>query len=271
MFESLKVDLHIHSNLSDGELSPNQIFEISQKRGLNVISITDHDCIDGSILINSSDKLKVIIGAEMSTIYKDNNVHVLGYFNNREDAIEFNKIIKNLQMNRIERAKNVIELLKVKKNIEIDINNLMFSKSINRKNIADEIIKKYPFMKKKEVFKLISKGGECYIPSSKIPTAKMVEYLHNHNALAIIAHPVLVKDFEIAEFIAMGIDGLEAIYPQNTKKDTIRLLSLCKDNNLLITGGSDFHDFEDQKHGIIGDFFAYGNQIKEFLEKIGVK
>lgn len=271
MFKDLKVDLHMHSNFSDGVFSPLEIIEIAKQRKMDIISLTDHDCLDGSIELFLTKKIKSIIGVEMSTVNKESNVHILGYFRDLENALKFKEKILDLQEKRNNRAKEIAELLKEKKNIIIDINSIKGAKVINRKNIADEVMKKYPSIKRQEIFSLISRGGDCYVQSFKIETNKLVDMLHKHNALAIVAHPVLIKRFDINEFLEMKIDGLEAIYPRNTVLETEKFVNLCIENDLLITGGSDFHEFGDLMHGEIGKFYVSGKQVEKFLRRVGVK
>ena len=116
----MKVDLHIHTTYSDGVFSPEKIVDTAIEAGLNAIAITDHDNVLAyPIAVNYAQKiakdtgtkaLEILPGVEINTIYKDVEIHILGYFMNREDN-DFQEMLKTQQKARIEQTEEIIHLL----------------------------------------------------------------------------------------------------------------------------------------------------------------
>ena len=114
----MKGDYHIHTCYSDGIYTPEQIVDLAIEGGLNVISLTDHDNVlsyqiakDYLERENKKDKLEIIRGIEVNTIYENNEVHVLGYFMDVNNS-DFQEMIKTQQQARINQTHEILELLK---------------------------------------------------------------------------------------------------------------------------------------------------------------
>ncbi len=108
------------------------------------------------------------------------------------------------------------------------------------------------------------------MPFSPLSTKEVIDLLHRNNAIAIWAHPVLSKGkIDEKDILAMGIDGIEGIYPENTEEDTVHYQKLAKKHKLLLTAGSDFHD--DISHSEIGTCYLEGKNLEVFLDKINTK
>ena len=126
-----KTDLHIHTYFSDGVFSPERIVDTAVDVGLEAIAITDHDNVLAYDVAQNhikekglEDKIEIIRGIEVNTLYKNNEVHILGYFMNTKDK-NFQELIKNQQQARIKQTKEIITLLSKKEGIKIkfeDIN-----------------------------------------------------------------------------------------------------------------------------------------------------
>ena len=119
-----KTDLHIHTYFSDGVFSPEKIVDTALDVGLEAIAITDHDNIlaydvaQKHIKDNGlEDKIEVIRGIEVNTLYKNNEVHILGYFMDTKNK-DFLDLIKNQQQARIKQTKEIITLLSKKEGIK---------------------------------------------------------------------------------------------------------------------------------------------------------
>ena len=130
-------DLHIHSSYSDGSLAPKEIISFAQKQNIKCISITDHDCISAQYELRDelkNNNVTIIPGVEFSSKYKDNEIHILGYYIDiyNEKLIS---TINRLHIARIERTKEII--LKLKEyDINLDIDELLISDStVGRGNI----------------------------------------------------------------------------------------------------------------------------------------
>ncbi|MDU5108568.1 MULTISPECIES: PHP domain-containing protein [unclassified Clostridium] len=256
-----KCDLHTHSICSDGRFKPKEIIEMAKKRNLDYISLTDHDTLTGineAILEAKKLNINFIPGIELSTEYNGESIHVLGFFN-KEDYKnpELNKLLADLKEKRISRAYKIVENLKNLHNIELDINKVLANgkDTIARPHIAKAIIDAGYNYDHEYIFKNFI-GNDCpaYVPSTKLSTKDGIKLLKDFNALVFLAHPILVKKTPINELIALGFDGIEAIYYRNTEADTKNLIKLAKENNLYISCGSDCHGIpNDKSHGNVGD------------------
>lgn len=256
-----KCDLHTHSICSDGRFKPSEIIEMAKVRNLDYISLTDHDTLTGANeAIKEAKKLNVnfIPGIELSTEYNGESIHVLGFFN-KENYYnpKLNAILDEFKEKRISRAYKIVKNLKRLHNIELDIDKVLSNgkDTIARPHIAKAIIDAGYKYDHEYIFKnFIGNNCPAYIPSTKLSTIDGIKLLKDFNALVFLAHPILVKKTPIEELIALGFDGIEAIYYRNTKSDTSNLLNFAMKNNLYISCGSDCHGIpNDRAHGNVGD------------------
>lgn len=269
----MRGDFHIHSNYSDGVFTIEQLLELAKEKDLDYIAITDHDVISGALhAYNIQSTVKVIVGLELSTTLQNESVHILGYYTDLSKIHMIEDYLETQRKNRLERAKKIKELLLQHFNIDLDIGFMKKIDSITRGTIANEIIKQgYPYTKELIFDEMIGKGCPAYLPSTKMTTEFGIHLIKETNGLAVLAHPVLLKKAKIEDIIEMGIDGIEAIYKENQNGDEDRFVKLAQDNNLCITAGSDFHSFNDHKHGDIGEVFLEGEYLEIFLNKLEVK
>ena len=147
----MKVDLHIHTTYSDGVFSPEKIVDTAIDAGLDAIAITDHDNVLAyPIALNYAKKiadsggkaLEILPGVEINTIYKDIEIHILGYFMNRDDS-DFQAMLKSQQKARIEQTEQILHLLNKKEGIHVTFDKLKSlvaeGGSIGRPHIAKAI------------------------------------------------------------------------------------------------------------------------------------
>lgn len=271
-----KGDFHIHSNYSDGKFSVNKLLDLYKESGYDIVSITDHDTLEGckeAIEYGKLIGLKVVTGIEISTKHNGEEVHILGYFTDkdcrRKEMIEF---ANKKESERINRCKTILDSLKEYFNIEINGDELLAKNKgmIGRPHIAKEIIKAGYETKMDDVFdKYLGNDSPAYIPSSVLSVQDGIDLLKNNNATIVLAHPVLIKKTSIEDILNnFKFDGMEAIYGLNSQSDTTKFVDMCKEFKLLITGGSDFHDFNSSNHSNIGDISLDNKNIKRLLEFI---
>ena len=272
-----KVDFHVHTNFSDGLLNPKDVVKRASKNGVSILAITDHDTIDGiseAIEESKFHNIKIIPGIELSTNYNGESIHVLGYFKDdsykEKEFIEFLDKIKN---RRIHRAKEMIQKLKDIFNIEIKFEDVIKygENVVARPHIAKAIIDAgYPYTQDYIFDNFIGKGKPAYIETTKITVKEGVDLLHKYNALVFLAHPILINNSNISDFLKFNFDGIEGVYFLNSKTQEKELLDFANKNNLLVSAGSDCHgDFiNDSRHGDIGDMNLDENYINLLLEKL---
>lgn len=273
----IKVDFHNHSICSDGLLSPSDMVKRAKANNVMYFALTDHDTVSGlKEATETAKKLNIqfIPGIELSTEYNNESVHVLGFFkDNSYNAPEFINCLNELKNARLKRAEKIIIKLKEKFNIEISYENVLkrCDGIIARPHIAYEIIDQgYPYDMDYIFNNFIGRDCAAYVPTFKLPTKNGIELLKKHNALAFLAHPILIKNSPVEELLKLDFDGIEAIYYQNTKEDEKRLINIAKIHNLLISAGSDCHgNFEnDLKHGDVGDTHYSEEYLYNFLNSL---
>ncbi len=271
------IDLHIHTNLSDGALSPKEIIDEAVKNKVNVISIADHDTIDAydSNLYNYaiSKNIKIINAVEISTKTNNIGVHVLGYnfdINNKDlrkklfllknsrhiylhnvasKLKELGYIINEKELDRIKAV--------TKAHIALDI--------INNKNNNKILLKTFNHIPSKGEFieTIMNEGCPAYVKKETITPKEAADLIRRANGKVILAHPVAYKyednlnQNDILKLIKeMKADGIESNYiyiDRNNNKinEIIKWNKFAKDNNLITSVGSDFH-IKDGIHPEIG-------------------
>ena len=256
------VDLHIHTYYSDGTMSPKEVVEDAKRKNLGIIAITDHDVLD------SYEELKVeaekagiiaIRGVEIDSIFEGHLVHLLAY--KFEDNEKLFKLINHAKEQLLETS---IELIRRMENdyegISLeDYNSYEYERRkggwkgihyLHDRKITEGLIDGVKFYGKydcgHEKFAFPSVGEVC-------------NTVHDANGYVVLAHPCnyysnknkeeILEKLEILK--SLGIDGVECYYPANSDLMTNTCLEFCKDNNLIITAGSDGHgDFGTVSKGI---------------------
>ncbi len=263
----MRADLHSHTTFSDGLLSVDELLDRAIANNVDVIAITDHDCLDGSELaFHTKKNIKVIYGVELSTERNDESVHILGYF--KEPIVDGSlpSILKKQRENRVNRALKILALLDEHFNIKLDPSFIYEIDSITRGTIANEIIKQgYQYTKKHIFDYMLGNGCKAYLPSTKMSTEYGIKLIHDNGGIAVVAHPCLYKKNYVYDIIKMGIDGIEGRYPSKLN-DEAMYRRFTKNNNLLFTAGSDFHYINDSGHGEVGECTIDGKDLEKFLE-----
>lgn len=270
----IKAEFHCHSTASDGAMSPSQVIEIAKELNLASIALTDHDTTKG--LLEASEKasqlnITFIPGIELSCDYKNNMVHILGYFkDNTYREKELQDFLLNLEIKRISRAKQIVKNLETMFNIKINYQDVLNKGKgvIARPHIAQTILDAGYNYSWDEIFeKFIGNDSPAYVPNEKLDVRDGIKLLKKFNAIVVLAHPKLIKNNLDKEILNFDFDGIEAIYFQNTQEETYEYISLAEMKNMLITCGSDCHgnSKEDSKHGFIGDMNIKDTYYNKFM------
>ena len=266
-----KGEFHIHTKFSDGELEIEEVLN-HLKGNVDYFSITDHDYIDSSIYASKIARkfgLESIIGVEVSSYYNGESIHVLGYFRSDERLEKLKKKLNEIRNNRLERMYIIKERLLRIFNIDLDITNILKKNSITRGTIGREIVRQgYPYTMEEIFDKMIGEGCPAYYPSTKISTQEAIDLIHDCNGLAVLAHPTLIEDSPISEFLSMGFDGIEAIYPRNKVGEEDLFRRIAKENNMFITCGNDFHYFGDKSHADLLTLALTDEDLEVFVNKV---
>jgi predicted metal-dependent phosphoesterase TrpH len=244
-----QVDLHIHSNASDGRLSPGALVKMAAELGLKYLALTDHDSVAGipSAIeaARAFPQLTFIPGVEISTDVPEGEVHILGYFIDYASP-ELGRSLERFRDSRQGRAQGMIARLG-KLGIDIDwarVQELAGDGSIGRPHIARAMLEKGYITRFEEAFeKYIGHGGPAYVERDKMTPAEAVELVLSARGLPVLAHPFTVAGPEklVKELKTTGLIGLEAYYKDASREDVKTMLLLAEQYGLIATGGSDYH------------------------------
>lgn len=293
-----RIDLHIHTTISDGALTPKEVIDEAVKNGVAVISIADHDTIDAYtdeiFEYAKSKNIKLIPAVEVSTKTKKSGIHVLGYNFDLED-IEFKEKLKQIRNARHDYlhkvAKkleelgyyvNLTELDKIdavtKAHIAIDVTTNLANK--------DKLLKEFGHIPAKGEFieTIMNENCPAYVEKVTVTPREAGEMIRAAKGKVVLAHPVAyVHEDNLTEEDILNIikelkpDGLEAYYlyvDKDNKKfdETKKWCEFAKDNNLFVTVGSDFHNTKKKLKPLIGfvntDFVLSEEVIEEIISNL---
>jgi predicted metal-dependent phosphoesterase TrpH len=244
-----QVDLHLHSTASDGKYKPAELITKAVELGLKVISLTDHDSVEGIVPAIKAAKafpdLTFIPGVEISTDLPDGEAHILGYFIDYTDP-EFKKELEKFRDSRTGRGRRMVEKLG-ELGIKIDwarVQEIAGDGAIGRPHVAQAMLEKGYIKTFEEAFdKYIGHGGPAYVEREKMTPQEAVKLILRAKGIPVLAHPFTIKDSAamVKSLKAAGLMGIEAYYKDNTPAVTQATLKLAKKYGLIATGGTDYH------------------------------
>ena len=246
------VDLHVHSNKSDGTCSPSELVDLAIQKGLSAFALTDHDTtagLDEAIEYAKGRDIEVVPGIEFSTEYQGRDIHVLGLaidykapvFADRLQAFVDSRIGRNRKM-----CRNLTEA-----GIDISYEKLMAAYPgavITRAHYARYLLDHGYVKSLPEAFERYV-GDHCpyFVPREKVTPVQAVQLIRQAKGIPVLAHPTLYhmgKDALqklVSSLTEAGLVGLEAVYSTYSAGEEREMRQLASRNGLLISGGSDFH------------------------------
>ena len=250
----MKTDLHIHTYYSDGVFSPEKIVDTAIDVGLQVIALTDHDNVlsykvatDYLKKEGKEGKLQIIQGVEINTLYKNYEIHILGYFMNTENS-DFKNLLKVQQHARVKQTKEIISLLAKKEGIKIKFEDIKKQVaeggSIGRPHIAKAITSAGGTHSIMDAYaKYIHDDSPVYVPRKTVTPHDAVEIIYDAGGIPVIAHPhdLDIAESLIKELMNYGLRGIEAYHRKHSPACVEYFSSMAEELGLIVTGGSDFH------------------------------
>lgn len=246
---SAVVDLHLHTLASDGRLSPTELVRLAASRGLKTIAVTDHDTTDGLAEAFEAAKgfpgLRIIPGIELSADVPGDEVHVLGYFINPDDA-DLQAELVRFREGRVDRAKTMVEKLgQLGIHVEWErVQHFAGDGAVGRPHIAMALVEAGYCQEPKDAFpEYLGRNGLAYVERVKLTPAEAVGMIQRAGGAAVLAHPAYMNDMEsgIASLSGIGLAGIEVHYAKY-REDTIRQLArIARQYELIPCGGSDYH------------------------------
>ena len=269
----MRIDLHLHTNASDGRLSPEEVVELAVERGLMAIAITDHDSVEGIAAAmkaaEASPSLKVIPGVEFNTDIPDGEVHILGYFIDYESQ-ELRQTLRRLRQGRRKRARRMIAKL-AQLGIEVEwerVKELAAGGSMGRPHIAQAMLEQGHISSLQEAFnRYIGRRGPAYVEREKLTPVEAVEMVVRAKGLPVLAHPAGIDGLEelLGQLKAAGLVGLEAYYDGYNRRIINELMDIAKRHGLIVSGGSDFHGFGGSKEKPIGGMNIPSHCVEQLI------
>lgn len=246
------IDLHVHSNFSDGTFTPTELVQYGLEKKLSAIALTDHDSMDGifeAIEASKNTSIQVIKGIELSTAYKGKDIHILGLFVNPDDKVFAKKLSSFQEARNIRNKKMIQNFENAGFHISVDKMADSFGDSqLTRAHFARYLLNHNYVKSMREAFeRYLNEDSPYYVPREKITPIQAVTLLLENKAIPVLAHPVLYRFTEheletlIGELKETGLVGLEAIHSENTPTDEDNMKKIANRFDLLISGGSDFH------------------------------
>lgn len=254
------IDLHVHSNFSDGSESTEKLIELATAANLAAFALTDHDTTNGyKSLYEASSKhnaglpkeeqLEVLPGVEISAAYKNGDIHILGLLVDPNDS-EFNALLKSAEKERIARNIKMVDNLK-NAGLDISYEEIVASAPdsiITRAHFGKYLVEKGIISDYPSAFEKYLGDNTPYYVARKFTSPKdAIEGIIKSGGVPVLAHPIIyrlpIKELEalVDTLISYGLRGIETLYSSHSKQDENYLRGLAKRKGLIITGGSDFH------------------------------
>lgn len=257
------IDLHTHSNASDGTFSPRNLLVEAAARGLQAIALTDHDTMEGIPEAREAAAevgVRLITGIEMEIAFEPGECHLLGLGVERPSD-EFSAALTDLAERRVARNKAMLDLMR-EFGIEAEyaeVERFAAGKIVGRPHFANLLIERKVVKNREQAFsRYLGKGRPFFVPKASMELRRAIRLIKESGGKAILAHPLSLYvawgrlPAVIGEWKELGLDGLEAWHPTAKVRACERLEKIGRDFGMLVTAGSDFHgdNRPDRKLGV---------------------
>jgi 3',5'-nucleoside bisphosphate phosphatase len=255
--EGWSVDLHSHTQFSDGSLTPTQLVQLARTNGVRVLAVTDHDHVGGideALVVGGSAGVEIIPGIELSVSYAEfEDIHLLAYYFAWHDA-QLEARLESFRMARETRAERILESINAKlvgegqAPIAYEMVKAQVQGAFGRPHIATALIECGYVPDMNTAFReyLIP----CNVPKYYMPADEALALVRQARGLSAVAHPRYITTDRvrlrrvIEDLRAMGLDGLEAYHSDHGGEERLYFIRLANQLGMLITGGSDYHGFK---------------------------
>lgn len=272
----MRVDLHLHSHVSDGDLSPTALVHAASEAALDVIALTDHDTAEGvsEALSAAADlPISVIPGIEISTRSDPHEFHILGYWID-PDAPSMRNHAQGAATRRLQRMEKMVERLRAL-GVPITMEEVHTAagpdvRTLGRPHLARALLAGGFIRAFNEAFlRFIGDGGPAFVEQDFPSPRAAIEAIHQAGGVAVWAHPPLhlVEDL-LPAFVEWGLDGVECNRPNLTPGEIEHLRALASHAQLLVTGGSDWHG--PRRNFELGTFWLRPEQVSQLLAVGGI-
>ncbi|RKX87205.1 MAG: hypothetical protein DRP70_08945 [Spirochaetes bacterium] len=247
------IDLHTHSNASDGELSPSELVKLAGETGITALALTDHDTMSGLSEAEKTAKnlgMRFIPGVETEVDFEPGEFHILGLNMKKYPDGPLEDFLEEIRRRRVSRNQEMIALMKAE-GLEITLDKLdkiAGGEITGRMHFARWLINRGDAKNVPDCFeKWLGPGCPFYVPKHRPMLEDAIRAIHASEGKAVIAHPMSlwISWGRLGTYMSIwkeqGLDGIEARHSGASRREAVRLKELADKNDMFITGGSDFH------------------------------
>ena len=266
-----KVDLHVHTKYSDGNLSLEEVLNLAVNENLDEIAITDHDTIINLKNYKELEQrysIRIIPGIEIPT--NQRKLHILGYGITDYDIVE--SVLYDLKIYNENRNRETIDILRTE-GIDIsfdEVKKIAVSDVVTYRDIVKYMYQMGYVDDPREVYRrYIGKGTKAYVPSKELSIEEVLQLIERGNGISVLAHPFTISNdidlnILISQMKEYGLSGIEIYPPKLNQKQIAEYEFMAKKYELFKTIGTDFHDCHYDKLGIEVD----DNYLDHFHNKV---
>jgi len=266
----MRVDLHLHTWVSDGDVSPTEVVERAVAARLDVIAITDHDTAAGmpeAIQAAAIQPIALIPGIEISTRQGDSELHILGYWIDPAAPV----IIEHQESASTRRENRMLSMIERLQGMGVGVTIEEVraaagpaARSLGRPHLARALhMARHTRFYGEAFIRFIGNAGPAYVAEGFPPPAHAIEVIHAAGGRAVWAHPPLAEfDLLLPGLKDAGLDGVECFRPAVDWADAVRMETTARELGMFPTGGSDWHG---PTRNRLGEFTVPGARVQELL------
>ncbi len=248
----MTIDLHTHSHYSDGTKSPAELVQLASMSGVTAIAITDHDTMDGvgeAEAVSAKYGVEVVPGVELSVVHENLVLHILGYYVDaqQKDMAHALTVLQEARDRRNEKIIVKLQELGIAASIE-EMKEISGVGQTGRPHIAKLLMNHGVVRSMSQAFnEYLAKGCRAYVGRFAYSAKDAIAFINAAGGIAVLAHPIQVdKTLCVLNSLLpvlkdYGLEGIETYYPSQKKKMQKRIRKFAATNDLLLTGGSDYH------------------------------
>jgi predicted metal-dependent phosphoesterase TrpH len=247
------IDLHTHTNKSDGTDSPRELVNKAIAQGLTVLAISDHDTTsswkEASQTLRGD--LALVLGSEISCLTQDGiSVHMLGLLFDGEHE-QMQVMLEETRDGRLPRMRKMIEKMKAS-GIDISMDDVEAARpegaTLGRPHLADALVNKGIIASRDEAFQgMLNNDSEFYVSHAAPTPSDAIRMIRSAGGVAVIAHPFashrgqILQASDFHELVAAGLNGIEVDHRDQNPDERAMLRQIAAELDLVVTGASDYH------------------------------
>ncbi|MDE2482973.1 MAG: PHP domain-containing protein [bacterium] len=248
------IDLHMHTNRSDGVWSVERLLDEVDARALDLFCISDHDTL-AAYPLPRSPKARCIPGLEVDTHHGGHTTHLLAY----GIADPESPLLRALGAQRAARAERMAEMVEAMQRQGIAVTmadveaQVTAGASYGRPHLARALVACGAVSSVQEAFdRYLADDGVSYVPLARLTAREAIALVRDSGGVSVVAHPARLREpGDLLALIELGVDGIEIAHPTADEAYRAAVLALARERELLVTGGTDFHaPVEDRPIGV---------------------